>query len=401
MVYDTASFSELKKQLAELKKQNEILIQHSKIQNNVEFYDNILNNIGDPVFVKNEEGRLLYVNEAFCEIFNLTIEEIIGKTLADKVTIEEKEYFTKIDRQVIETGVESIVEESLTVNGSEKRIISTRKTRFIDANNKRYLVGVIHDISGLKKSERILKESEIRFKELNATKDKLFAILAHDLKNPFNNIIGLSEIILDNFKDLDIIEKYLKILNSSAKNSLSLLTNLLDWAKSQTGQLSYKPEKINVSNVINEIVNQNLTLAKAKNITIDFLPKNDVEALADINMLRTVLRNLITNAIKFTNKGGHIFASTTLNENYIEITIADNGIGIEKERISELFDLNSKTTTIGTYDELGSGLGLILCKEFVEKNKGEIWVESEQGKGSQFKFTLPLLLHENLLDNVA
>ena len=389
MANNSFTYQELENQIVELKRQNEILKLHSFIQKEKRreyYYNTILNNIGDPVFVKDDQSRLLMVNDAFCEIFNLQRDQIIGKTLSEDVSPEERDIFLKIDKQVLENGIENINEETLTVRGGETRIISTKKTRFLDADNKKYLVGVIHDITDRKKTENSLKE-------LIATKDKLFSIVAHDLRSPFNSIIGFSELLKENSNDilLEDSEQYIKIINSAAKNTLILLDNLLNWAKSQTGQLSFNPEKILFSEVAQEIITLSKSIAKSKNIALECSCTDNLEIFVDVNMLNTVLRNLISNAIKFTNVGGHIKVSAALKQDHVEITISDNGIGINKEKCSELFNIASNTTTtIGTADENGSGLGLVLCKEFIQKNNGDIWVESEENKGSNFIFTLPI-----------
>ena len=388
MANNSFTYQELENQIVELKRQNEILKLHSFIQKEKRreyYYTSILNNIGDPVFVKDDQSRLLMVNDAFCEIFNLQRDQIIGKTLSEDVSPEERDIFLKIDKQVLENGIENINEETLTVRGGETRIISTKKTRFLDADNKKYLVGVIHDITDRKKTENSLKE-------LIATKDKLFSIVAHDLRSPFNSIIGFSELLIENSNDilLEDSEQYIKIINSSAKNTLILLDNLLNWAKSQTGQLSFNPEKILFSEVAQEIITLSKSIAKSKNIALECSCTDNLEIFVDVNMLNTVLRNLISNAIKFTNVGGHVKVNAALKQDHVEITISDNGIGIPKEKCNELFSIASNTTTPGTADENGSGLGLVLCKEFIQKNNGDIWVESEENKGSNFIFTLPI-----------
>jgi PAS domain S-box-containing protein len=394
MANDELTYQILENQIIELKKENEILRLNNSIQEEKlgreYYYNTILNKIGDPIFVKDEESRLLIINEAFINVFGLKRENIIGKTLAEHVSPEEQEVFLRIDKQVLKDGIENINEETLTINGTETRIISTRKSRFIDANGKKYLIGIIHDITERKKSEDSLKKSEKQLKELNATKDKLFSIIAHDLRSPFSNIIGLTELILDKSIDFEESEKHIEILNSSAKNTLILLDNLLNWAKSQTGKLTFKPEKILLSKVILEIIAINKIHAQAKKITINYFSSDEIKVYADENMLRTVLRNLISNAIKFTNTGGTISVFTILKHDHVEITVSDNGIGMNEIKRNALFKITSNTTMNGTANESGSGLGLVLCKEFVKKNGGEIWSESEEGKGSNFKFTVPL-----------
>lgn len=239
---------------------------------------------------------------------------------------------------------------------------------------------------------KALKKSDAKLKESNDTKDKFFSIIAHDLRSPFNNILGFSELLIENSNNYETAraEKYLGIINSSAKNTLVLLDNLLNWAKSQTGELSFKPEKIILSEIILEIVELKSSLAQAKNISLKYHPLDKAEVFADVNMLKTVLRNLVSNAIKFTNNGGFINISAISKQQFIEITVSDNGIGIKEEISNKLFDRNNHFTTEGTKNEKGSGLGLKLCKEFLEKNGGNIWIESEENKGSDFKFTLPM-----------
>ncbi|WP_339924472.1 HAMP domain-containing sensor histidine kinase [uncultured Cyclobacterium sp.] len=405
------SYQELERQIAALTKQYELLQLNGKSNGETEplrkedpnlgkvkignqkFSHILLNNMGDSVFIKNDESKLVLVNDAFCKLFNLSRNDIIGKTLAEHVPPNERESFMKIDRMVLANGIENINEETLTVGGIT-RIISTRKSQFIDSNGNKFLVGVIRDISERKKDELALKESEERFKNLNATKDKLLSIIAHDLRGPFNNIIGLSELLLksDNFGENDQYEKYIEIINSSAKNTLVLLDNLLNWAKSQTGELAYDPKKIILSEVVHEILNHEKSLANVKNISLEYISKNEIVLHTDENLLTTVLRNLISNAIKFTNFGGKIELLATLNDQQVEIAIIDNGVGMSEAKKLKLFNLSTNLSSIGTGNERGSGLGLILCKEFVEKLGGNIWVESTIGIGSKFTFSLPLSL---------
>ena len=250
----------------------------------------------------------------------------------------------------------------------------------------------IRDITERKQAEQIIKENEEKLRNLNATKDKLFSIIAHDLRSPFNSILGFSELLIKNSQNFEVAkaEKYLEIINSSAKNTLSLLNNLLDWAKTQTGQIIYKPEKINLATIISDVIELSHSNAKAKNITLNHIQPDIIEIYTDMNILKVVLRNLISNALKFTNSNGKIEISAIKNQNNIEITVSDNGIGMNKETQHKLFKIDPTIVTDGTNAEKGSGLGLILCKEFVEKLNGKIWIESEENIGSKFIFTVPL-----------
>ncbi len=234
-----------------------------------------------------------------------------------------------------------------------------------------------------------LKTAEL--KELNASKDKFFSIIAHDLKNPFNTIIGFSDIqkeeILEG--DLSKIQEYAEMINTSAVQTLRLLENLLDWANSQTGKIMFNPVLIKFSEVLNEEFSMLNDMAMEKNIELKSSVIYDMEIMADKNMIKTILRNLISNAIKFTHKNGTIEVIAKKNINQLEVLVADNGIGMSDDTISKLFRIDANLTMRGTENEKGTGLGLFLCKEFVEKHSGRIWVESKPGEGSQFHFTIP------------
>ncbi|MEP0733131.1 MAG: HAMP domain-containing sensor histidine kinase, partial [Nonlabens ulvanivorans] len=216
--------------------------------------------------------------------------------------------------------------------------------------------------------------------------------IAHDLRSPFNHIIGFSELMLENSinKDHSQDSDCIKIINSTAKNTLNLLDNLLNWAYTETGKLSYRPENINITNIITQVVDFKTSIAQAKNITITYNAVQDIEFYTDSNLLKTVLRNLISNAIKFTNPNGSINITALQKDKFLEIAVIDTGVGMSTEHMTDLFNLTTHKSQPGTEGEKGSGLGLILCKEFVEKMHGTLWVESVVNKGSTFKFSLPI-----------
>jgi signal transduction histidine kinase len=236
------------------------------------------------------------------------------------------------------------------------------------------------------------EKSEIRLHQLNADKDRFISILGHDLKNPFNNILGFSEILTDEIDSLnkDEIKAIVKNINKSAQNSNNLLEDILMWARTQQGSMPFKPQNLSFSDIFKNIFEVLIPNAKVKNITINYSSPDGINVFADIDMLRTVLRNLVSNAIKYTNNGGAINITAEQTQSDVTISISDSGIGIPPENLAKLFDISEVMTTKGTAKETGTGLGLLLCKEFVEKHGGKIWVESEIGKGSDFKFTLPI-----------
>ena len=247
------------------------------------------------------------------------------------------------------------------------------------------------DITEKRQAEEYLMSLNSKLEESNRTKDKLYSVLAHDLKAPFNSILGFSELLSEHVSDYnaDKCREFGEYISFSAKQSLTLLENLFAWAQSQSGKIKFSPQQIALQPVIREIVSVSDASAKIKNISLGILQSTDIEVYADRNMLMTILRNLISNAVKFTNKGGLVEISAISNEQQNEIIVSDNGTGIEEEIRSSLFILTDNITTKGTDNESGSGLGLILCKEFVEKHGGRIWVKSEVGKGSSFHFTIP------------
>ncbi len=235
-----------------------------------------------------------------------------------------------------------------------------------------------------------LRTQELR--ELNATKDKFFSIIAHDLKNPFNTLMGFTELILDNFADYsqEKLKEFITILNDTSRHSYALLENLLEWSRAQTGRLEMIPEKINLHELFNENIDLLLSNAAKKDIRLVNNLDTDAKAYADLNMIGTVIRNLISNAIKYTNEKGSISGSSKITDNMIEISVTDTGVGIAGDNLEKLFKIEVNYSTTGTAEETGTGLGLILCEEFIQKNGGKIWVESEIDKGSSFKFTLPI-----------
>jgi len=242
-----------------------------------------------------------------------------------------------------------------------------------------------------KANEEISRYTE-ELKQLNMTKDKFFSIIAHDLRNPFITILGFSELLLSDFQELTEEEKiyYIEEMQNSANLSHNLLQNLLQWSRSQTGRIDFSPRVISV----HDMVKQNFELLKqtAAKKGISLVNKVDVviNIEADEDMSDTIFRNLITNAIKFTSDGGSISIDAEIKDDTVVIKVKDTGIGMDEETKSKLFRLDVNHSSLGTSQEKGTGLGLILCKEFVEKHKGKIWVESSIGKGTTFSFTLPI-----------
>jgi len=237
-----------------------------------------------------------------------------------------------------------------------------------------------------------LEESETRLKELNSTKDKFFSIIAHDLKSPFTSFIGLTELIAEDIEEMELSEvKQLMIeLNQSAHNVYSLLENLLSWSRVQSGRMDFAPEMISPYALEENAKMLFEPSFKQKNIIYSSSVNTERKVFADRNMADTVLRNLLSNAIKFTKAEGVIVLSICDEADMVKFSVQDSGVGIDEDNLAGLFRIDKTRTTLGTQNEKGTGLGLILCKELVERCGGKISVESKVGKGTRFSFTLPV-----------
>ncbi|MFC2104021.1 tetratricopeptide repeat protein [Bacteroidota bacterium] len=267
------------------------------------------------------------------------------------------------------------------------------------AKEKHHTNKLLSDINKLlnEKNEEIesqaeeLKTTNEQLNELNATKDKFFSVIAHDLKNPFSSMIGFVNLLIDRYDEYDPkeIKETLQLLQNTSENAFKLLQNLLDWSRSQIGGIKFEPVSINLTKIVENNIELYHEIAKSKNIRLISEIENDTFVFADLEMINTVFRNLISNAIKFTTSGGNVKIKSINKNGYIEISVLDTGVGIDQENLQKMFRIDSKYSTVGTANEKGTGLGLILCKEFINQNDGEISVESELGKGTKFIFTLP------------
>ncbi len=257
------------------------------------------------------------------------------------------------------------------------------------------LFGKMIDLKKAKKiifeQKRELEKQQQKLKETNASKDKFFSIISHDLRNPIGGFLNLTDIFSENFESLSKKEniEFIQLLNQSSKQLYNLLENLLEWSRTQTGSISYNPEILSVNFIIEDTIELLMTNIKNKEIEINLIVPNNETVFADENMLSTVFRNLLSNAIKFSQQKSIITVKVVSANNNVEVHVIDNGIGISKENQKKLFRIDVHHSTMGTSNEKGSGLGLILCKELINKNKGKVWIESELNKGSSFIFSLP------------
>lgn len=262
--------------------------------------------------------------------------------------------------------------------------------------NKEELFMRIKTHLDLKKAHDKISSQAEALRELNATKDKMFSVISHDLRAPLGGIKSMLDLIYeDNAEKKEISKKTLDSLKNAADQTYNLLENLLYWSRSQRGSLVNNPEKVNIYELVLENIELLRTMSKNKNIEIRNEVDGDIYAWADRNMIKTVLRNLIINAIKFTDEQGKVTISSTESNGKVEVEVADNGIGIQKSNLEKILNNKEYYTTFGTKREKGSGLGLNLCIDFINRNDGELFIDSEYGKGSTFTFTLPGVNHQD------
>jgi two-component system, sensor histidine kinase and response regulator len=355
----------------------------------------IIEQITDGIIIYDKNGKIIIWNSGAEIITGIKAEDALKRKITDiqyQVLHGEHKDKDLIDQKFNEVITMSnpeifnfIFENEIYLRNKGVRFIQC--IVFPITYDSKYSVfgSVIRDITNIKRVENQLRE-------LIATKDKIISIIAHDLRSPFNSLIGITDLMLENFDNLNVetLKVMIKQINSSAIPALAVLDNLLDWAKIQTGQMKYKPENFRLSPVLEELVDIMNSSAKIKKISINQFQSSEIVIYADQNLLKSVLRNLVSNAIKYTPFNGKIEIYAIQNPDHIEITVSDNGIGMNEEMQNTLFTVGSAVTTIGTEGEKGSGIGLMLCKEFVEKHGGRIWVRSKTGKGSEFKFSIPL-----------
>lgn len=354
----------------------------------------LMDNIPDTIYFKDKKSRFIRVNKAQAKMLSVSKpEDAIGKSDYDFFSTEHAESTYESEQRMMKSQKSIINDiEYLQVGENEYKYISAIKVPFTDIDgNVAGMVGISRDITEQKLAEEKIEEYAEELKVLNSTKDKFFSIIAHDLKNPFNALVGVSGMLIKEYYDMDDDEKimFIEQIEKVSKFSFQLLENLLQWSRAQTGRIQHEPENIDLF----ELAEENLSLlcgnARSKKISLENEIKKDTFVYADKDMINTVIRNLITNAIKFTNEEGLVKIYRLDQGDHYKVVVEDNGIGMTQETMNKLFRIDVNITQVGTGKERGTGLGLILCKEFVEKNNGKVWIESELGKGTKLNFTLP------------
>ncbi len=335
-----------------------------------------------------------FVNDRFCEILNLDRLAFVKRPgiINDLIYEADKADFVRMNVAANRLSSPFKWEGRFNIENKLIWVHFVSKPRLL-ANNDIIWTGTLNDITGRKIAEQEIITKNEELQKLNAEKDKFFSIIAHDLKSPFNSIIGFSDILAKEVKNKNYanIELYSGIIKSSSGRVVDLLVNLMEWSQSQTGRMVFNPEYFEMDMAINEIVLLFTNIAMQKSISITYETDSKILVYADKAMINTILRNLVSNAIKFTKPGGNVTILSEVNQNKVKISVKDTGVGMSKSAIENLFRIDTNYSTNGTINETGTGLGLILCNELINKHNGEIIVESEPGKGSVFCFSIPCM----------
>lgn len=364
----------------------QLLNAEKQLKESEEKFRSIMEHSADAIFITNQEGKYIYTNKAASDMLGYSPEELKSKTIADMSPPEKMAEYFEVFKQIL-SGNDKVLTEIVLIKSNGTFILTELSAVLLPDGT---VYGSCRDITERKFAENKVKDLNKKLFELNMDKDRFMAILGHDLKSPFNNLLGLSGVLLDDLTKLsrEEINDLALNINITAKKTYTLLEDILIWARTQQGKIPFKPQKLRLCDICNQILEILRKTAEKKKISIDYVGQEDLVVFADPDMLKAILRNLFTNAIKFTNSNGTVRASAVEDDGKVLITVSDNGIGIDPENISKLFDISQVLSTPGTDGESGTGLGLLLCKDFVEKHGGRIWVESEPGKGSKFRFTI-------------
>jgi PAS domain S-box-containing protein len=366
---------------------DDLKISETKFRNIVEGTKAIL-------FNTNRRGIFTYLNEAACDKLGMKMKDLTGKFYLKFIHPESRTKTHSIfTEQLANPKPNTSTDVQITTKSGEEGWLSLLINPIYNEGKVVGLTSVALDITDRKKAEKEINRVNEQLVKLNAEKDKFFSIISHDLKSPFNGFLNLTELMANSAEMFTIAEftENSNLLNKSARNLYKLLENLLDWAQVKRGSIIYTPKDIDLSKLVLQGIDTINSRAVQKGITIlnDAVDVHNI--YADEKMISTILRNLLSNAVKFTRTGGKVIVnSERFNNGTTEVSITDDGVGISEKDVTRLFKIEEKVGSIGTDNESSTGLGLVLCKEFIEMHGGKIWVESEKGKGSIFHFTIPV-----------
>lgn len=340
----------------------------------------------------NEPYTIDFVNDRFCEILDIDKQTFIKNPgiLHDLIFENDKAEFVDKNVEANQKILPFLWEGRFKCRGEIIWVHFESIPRVLD-NKDIIWTGILNDISERHRAEEEMKLKNMELQRLNAEKDKFLSIIAHDLKSPFNSIIGFSGILLEKVhqKDLTSLQEYAEIIKSSSQRAMNLLINLMQWSQAQTGRMEFNPEPFDMVETIEETIQLFSNNALQKAIVIETQLPDRIPVYGDKAMIFTIVRNLLSNALKFTNEGGSICIQAKVNNEEMILSVSDTGIGMSKQVMDKIFHIDSSYSSPDTYGNKGTGLGLMLCKEFAEKHKGCIRIESEPDKGSVFHLSIP------------
>jgi PAS domain S-box-containing protein len=355
--------------------------------------ETIINTTPALIFVKDIEKKFTLLNKSFLDFFNIDKEKISFQDNKQLIMQDEKWLADEEDDTIIKNKISLLnIERQTKLADGTVKILNLNKAPILDDNNNVVsIVGVMDDITKRVEFQNELVDSRKKLSEINKQKDKLFSIIAHDLRSPFTGILGFTELLINDFDALTDLEKkqYLQNTYTSMKNVLALIENLLTWARLNLNKVEFNPIKISMAEVIHTVLKTQNVAASIKKIQLESYCNDNIKAFADEDMISTVIRNLVSNAIKFTNVEGIIKVNCFYEGESVKVSVEDNGVGMEPDVANNLFVIDKQRTTNGTNNEKGTGLGLIICKDFIEKNGGKISVVSKVAYGTNISFTLP------------
>jgi PAS domain S-box-containing protein len=388
---------EIQQQSEELHAQTEYLMQINK---ELEKLSLVASNTDNVIIIMDAFGNIEYRNRGFEKQYGLNNEQINIERVVNLREISSNKDIDNVLEEIFKTKKSISYESKTKDREGQEAWFQTTISPVLDKDNEIVkLIAIDSDITMLKiaEGEINLQKKEIEknrdeLKTLNATKDKFFSIIAHDLKNPFHSIMGFSELLTRNYDSIEESKKkeFLQLIKDSSSSAYNLLENLLNWSRTQTNNIQFSPSNTNISQILFENIQMLGVIAQNKEIELAFDIPEKLMSFADANMVNTILRNLLTNALKFTPIGGKITVNASSGKDQINISINDSGIGMDQTAKDKLFKIDEFHNTSGTSGETGTGLGLIICNEFIAKHGGKISVESELGVGSTFSFSLPL-----------
>ncbi|MCU7494306.1 MAG: PAS domain S-box protein [Ignavibacteria bacterium] len=349
----------------------------------------------DGIGITSLEGVLLFASDKLLQMYDYSVDErdaILGRPVFDYIDPSNHIYLKENIRKLITGETDNEIREYMGLKKDGSRIfveLNYTLLRNSSGHPERIMV-IQRDCTERKRIQEETRKMNLKLAESNATKDRFFSIIAHDLKSPFQGLLGYSEILSSEYNTLSEDEKlsFISTIEELSRNSYKLLENLLEWSRIQTGKMTANPEEFNLLIELYPTISLLKQTASNKNIWFNYKIDKSLVINADKNMLSSIIRNLVANSIKFTNPGGRITLSATKADGFTKFLVADTGIGMSEEIIDDLFKMGKSVSRRGTANEEGTGLGLLLCKEMVEKHGGRIWVESELGKGSSFSFTI-------------